>query len=234
MFVREFEEAVGPAVSIPDTVKEVFQLIFTNSIVDYIVQETNRYARAIMGEARYEKWETVKSNDIFAYCGIMIMMGLVHVPSLHDYWKRDALYYCPPIADRMSRDRFLEIHKYIHFVNNDNVTRPGDPQYDRLCKVRPVLEMIEQRFTDVYHPSRECAIDEAMVPYKGRSSLKQYMPNKPVKRGLKVWMRSDSNNGCLTISSLCGESGIIRDRTGSKGGQRSHKKPQRQELHCIL
>ena len=55
--------------------------------------------------------------------------------------------------------------------------------------------MIERRFTDLYHPSRECAIHEAMVPYKGHSSLKQYMPNKPVKRGLKVWMRSDSNNG---------------------------------------
>ena len=37
-----------------------------------------------------------------------------------------------------------------------------------------------------------------MVPYKGRSSLKQYMPQKPVKRGFKVWVRADSTNGYVS------------------------------------
>ena len=34
-----------------------------------------------------------------------------------------------------------------------------------------------------------------MVPFKGRSALKQYLPNKPIKRGFKVWLRADSMNG---------------------------------------
>ena len=34
-----------------------------------------------------------------------------------------------------------------------------------------------------------------MVPFKGRSSIKQYLPNKPIKRGFKVWVRADSVNG---------------------------------------
>jgi hypothetical protein len=34
-----------------------------------------------------------------------------------------------------------------------------------------------------------------MIPFTGRSSMKQYMPMKPVKRGYKVWCLSDSNNG---------------------------------------
>ena len=148
MLVRDFEESVGPAVTVPNTVKEVFEL---NSILEYIVQETNRYAHSVMGEERYEKWETVKRSDISAYFGIMIMMGLVHLPSLHDYWKRDTLYNCPAIADHMSRDRFLEIHKYLHFVNNESVTHPGHPEFERLCKIRPVLEMIENRFTYLCH-----------------------------------------------------------------------------------
>ena len=37
-----------------------------------------------------------------------------------------------------------------------------------------------------------------MVPYKGRSSLKQYMPQKPTKRGFKVWVRADSTNGYVS------------------------------------
>ena len=39
------------------------------------------------------------------------------------------------------------------------------------------------------------AIDEAIVLFKGRSSLKQYMPLKPIKRGSKCWCVCDSHNG---------------------------------------
>ena len=34
-----------------------------------------------------------------------------------------------------------------------------------------------------------------MIPFKGRLSLKQHMPLKPVKRGIKVWECADSSNG---------------------------------------
>ncbi|GIY46632.1 piggyBac transposable element-derived protein 4 [Caerostris darwini] len=36
-----------------------------------------------------------------------------------------------------------------------------------------------------------------MVKFKGRSTMKQYMPGKPVKRGYKIWARSDASNGYL-------------------------------------
>ena len=48
-----------------------------------------------------------------------------------------------------------------------------------------------------YQLHREVAIDEAMVAFKGRSSIKQYMPMKPVKRGYKIWCLCDSHNGYL-------------------------------------
>ena len=196
--MQEFCQATGPTMVVPDTVREVFMEIFNHEIVDYIVKETNHYARSVMGEVRYEKWKTVKREDLYAYFGIMVMMGLVDLPCLQDYWKRDPLFYCPSIAERKARDRFLDIHKYLHFVDNDTLVRPGEPHYDRLCKVRPILEMIEERFVLTYQPHQECAIDEAMVPYKGRSSLKRYMPKKPVRHGLKVWMRSDSTSGFIS------------------------------------
>ena len=39
------------------------------------------------------------------------------------------------------------------------------------------------------------SIDESMIKFKGRSSLKQYLPKKPIKRGFKVWTLADSKNG---------------------------------------
>ena len=44
------------------------------------------------------------------------------------------------------------------------------------------------------------AIDEAMIPFKGQSAMKQYIPKKDyqtIKRGLKVWLRADSINGYM-------------------------------------
>ena len=60
---------------------------------------------------------------------------------------------------------------------------------------------LQKRFLEMYHPHCENAIDEAMIPFQVRSSLKQYMPAKPVKRRIKVWCRADSHNGymCETL-----------------------------------
>ena len=49
----------------------------------------------------------------------------------------------------------------------------------------------------MYYPHCEVSIDEAMIPFKGRLSMKQYFPLKPVKRGFKVWAMSDATNGYM-------------------------------------
>ena len=46
-----------------------------------------------------------------------------------------------------------------------------------------------------YRPHCETSIDEAMIAFNGRLGFKQYMPLKPTKRGIKVWMRADPHNG---------------------------------------
>ena len=42
------------------------------------------------------------------------------------------------------------------------------------------------------------SVDEAMIRFKGRSTLKQYMPKKLIKRGIKVWALSDAVNGYMS------------------------------------
>ena len=123
--------------------------------------------------------------------GFMLLMGIVHLPSVDDYWKNDEVYHYSPIAGRISRNWFRELHHYLHFVDNSTVAPPESPEYDRLGKVRPVVEMLAGQVAAMYEPGKEVSIDEAMISFKGRSSLKQYMPLKPVKSGIKVWGRAD-------------------------------------------
>ena len=44
----------------------------------------------------------------------------------------------------------------------------------------------------MYNPTQNVA---AMIKFQGQSSLKHYMPMKPIKRGIKVWVLADSANG---------------------------------------
>ena len=39
------------------------------------------------------------------------------------------------------------------------------------------------------------SVDEGMIKYKGRLYFRQYMPKKPIKYGIKVWMAADSRTG---------------------------------------
>ena len=51
------------------------------------------------------------------------------------------------------------------------------------------------RYASLYNPSKELAVIEVMIKFQGRSPLKQYMPKKPIKRGIKVWVLADIKNG---------------------------------------
>ena len=137
-------------------------------------------------------------EELKAYFGFMILMGIVKLPSIADYWKRDEVFNYVPISSRITRDRFFEIQRYLHFSDNSPLVAPGNDGYDRLGKIRPVIEMILEQILTVYNPHKEVSIDEAMIPFKGRSSMKQYIPNKPVKRGFKVWTRADATNGYIS------------------------------------
>ncbi len=160
-----------------------------------IVEQTNLYAEEVMTGEKYDKWNPITTQELQAYFGFCILMGINTLPSIEDYWKKNPVYHYAPIADRISRERFREISRYLHFTDNATLAPRASPEYDRLGKIRPVLEYLELRFSEVFTPGKDLAVDEAMIKFQGRSSMKQYMPKKPTKRGIKVWVLADSDNG---------------------------------------
>lgn len=51
-----------------------------------------------------------------------------------------------------------------------------------------------QACREEYQPRQNLSVDEAMVAFKGQLSMKQYVPLKPIKRGIKVRECADSLN----------------------------------------
>lgn len=92
----------------------------------------------------------------------------------------------------MSVNRFGWLLSNLHINDNSSMPKRGDPNYDKLYKIRPYLDRLLQTYKSSYLPTRIQSIDESMIRFKGRSSIKQYMPDKPIRRGYKVWVRADS------------------------------------------
>ena len=212
--MQQFTGHSGPRVSIPSVAKEIFCLFFTSTLIDLMVEETNRYASACLGE-KFELWTAVNADELCAYMGLLILMGFVKLPSLRDYWKKDRVFNYPSIVNVMSRDRLLEVHRYLHFTNNEALHAPGSPGYDKLGKIKPIITALSERFKAVYEPGKNISTDEAMIQFKGRSTIKQYLPMKPIKWGIKVWMwaEAEAENGYVSAFEVY---------TGKKGDSVEH------------
>ena len=96
-----------------------------------------------------------------------MLMGINNLPEIYDYWRKDPVYHYAPVADRISRDRFREISRYLHYADNSTLSPPGSDNYDRLGKVRPLLNYLQSRFMAVYTPGQQLAVDEAMIKFQG-------------------------------------------------------------------
>lgn len=111
------------------------------------------------------------------------------------YWSRKWPFASDNFSSIMSSRRFELILKFLHF--NDSSTQPskGQTGYDKLYKIRPLLNILLANFKNAYQPYQNISIDESMISYKGRLSFIQYLPKKPHKWGLKAWVLADSRNG---------------------------------------
>ena len=132
------------------------------------------------------KWTNVCVEELLAYIGMVIAMGLVNLPSVLDYFSTEPMLSYPWFPSILSRDRFILIARYFHVSNDAHF--PGD----KLSKVRPVIDHLLQCFPKHWTPHREISIDEQMIGTRCRVSFIQYMPKKPVKFGVKNWVLADS------------------------------------------
>ena len=163
--VQSFTEPIGPTVALPDNPLDTFLLLFTPTIIEHIVRETNRYAQQCLANTDKE-WAT-NATEMKAYLGFCILMGIVHEPEIRDYWSQSDLLHYSPIASRISRRRFEEISRYFHLVDNTSLPERGQPGFNRLQKVKDVLDMVRREFSAVYRPHSNLSVDEAMIPFKG-------------------------------------------------------------------
>uniref|UniRef100_A0A3B3SQF8 PiggyBac transposable element-derived protein domain-containing protein n=1 Tax=Paramormyrops kingsleyae TaxID=1676925 RepID=A0A3B3SQF8_9TELE len=165
-----------------------FKQFITDEMIQETAEQTNLYSVQKLGKS-----VNTTPKEIEQVLGMYMHMGLVQMHSVRAYWEMGTRY--PTVCDVMSRERFLKLLTVIHF--QDNLSVSDDQKKDKLWKIRPWLETLRQQFL-LIPPEEFHAVDEVMVPFKGKSHLRVYMPSKPHKWGFKMWARA-------------GQSGLLYD-----------------------
>ena len=142
-------------------------------------------------------WYDVTFLEMKAFLAINILMGINRLPRLEMYWSSNSLIGNSRVASIMTCNRFRKILQYFHVADKEMEPARDTPEY-RLCKVQPVIDVVADTFQTSYTLSQEVSVDEAMIPFRGRLAYRQYMPAKPVKRGIKVWALCDARNGYMS------------------------------------
>lgn len=164
---------------------------FDQLIDDIIVPESERYA------LQNGRSFTLSSAEAKAYLGMNYVMGYHILPSFRSYWSTEPDMGVPYIANIMPLNRFEEIRRNLHFSDNTKEPSRNQTSYDRAYKIRPVLDHFNRSFQNAMTNTKTQAIDEHMIKFKGHNIMRQYVKNKPVKWGFKMWCRADSTTGYL-------------------------------------
>jgi len=74
----------------------------TNDFYNKVAEETNKYAASSQRKAGTvdNNWEDTSAEEIQAYIGILIYMGLVDLPEIEDYLQGD-FCLCPIVRQAM-------------------------------------------------------------------------------------------------------------------------------------
>lgn len=145
-----FEERFGPVRNLPPDKKAVNFLYFTQRLYRLIVGETNCYAgqeQQLLAEPLGWIELTVKEFRTW--------LGIVQKPTLHSYWEKDQVTATPSFVNIMSRNIFMNILRFIHFVDNGSEVSRDPAQHDRLFKICGVLRELQRQFRKNHIPARE-------------------------------------------------------------------------------
>lgn len=185
---------------------DAFRCIIDPGLRRMIAKYSVEYARKT-GDTDFQ----LEEYEFDAFIGLLYLRGALNQNNFpaREMWNVDI--GCPKFKATMSRNRFMEIKKYIRFDNRN--TRSERLKTDKFGLFSEVLSRFVENSQKAYVPESSLTVDEQLLPTKARCPFTQFMPRKPDKFGIKFWMLAEvENKYCLSIHPYVG-----RDHTRITG-----------------
>lgn len=123
-----------------NTALDAFQKVFDMTLFEKITEETNRYATQKQETHPDPTWTPTYTEEIKAFIGMHIIMGLVRYPRYHLYWIQDDYFANYGIKNTITRRRFQALEQYLHINDISKMPKKGAPDYEPLYRIRPMMQ----------------------------------------------------------------------------------------------
>lgn len=201
---ESFTGTSGPTFDVTDkTPVDIFYKMFDTDFIDRICTETNRYAEQkiaslkadnkLLPTSRLVRWTPTDRDEIITFLAVLLLQGLYPLPEEEKYFSFNGYGTMPYFSRIMSYNRFLLLKSLYHFVDNQTLTNDRT----KLCKIQPVLDHLNDKFSTLYMPAQEIAIDESLLKWHGRLSFAQKIATKAAQVGVKTYELCESRSGYL-------------------------------------
>ena len=119
--IQPFEELPGPVHQLPAdaTPLDFFSLLWAPSFFQLLAEETNRYASQRLVQRPDNKWHPTTPEEIKAFLGVNIIMGIDQKPAIPHYWSTDPYLGNPGIQSVFPRERFEALNRYLHLNDSE-------------------------------------------------------------------------------------------------------------------
>ncbi|KAK3779709.1 hypothetical protein RRG08_013664 [Elysia crispata] len=162
-------------------------MLFDQDLLKKIKSESNIYPsselrkRTLKPHSLFRNWKPLKLEDVHGFLCILVHKCLVNKKELADYRSTEAIDKTDFASIIMSWNRFMQILLMLHLNNNATCVPWGSPNHNPLHKYRPVLDLLNSKYKELYIPDRKMSIDEAICRWRGRLIFRVYMKDKPNK-----------------------------------------------------
>lgn len=175
---------------------DLFRKILDDEIIEHIVKESVKYA------AQKGFIIQLSNEDVYKYIAILILSGYCRVSHRRMYWETRPDTNNALVQNAMSRNSFDCLHRFFHVNDNNTIDK-----HDRIYKVRPLITHFNSKFQKLILPlGKMFSLDEAMEPYFGHHSMKQFIRGKPIRYGFKLWCLCVSNGYLIRFEPYTGAS----------------------------
>lgn len=195
-FLGESEGARGDFQGLTEPI-HFFSLFITDDIMSEFVRVTNIYGTNAHHNKEHNKFTKTDLAEMRKFFGLIMYIGLVKVPSLTQMWE-DCIIHQPFVSSTMSRNRFMELQRYLHYVDSSEMSnneREERNKIDGFWPITPLLEKLTVLFQQHYYCGQSFNIDEQCILMKGTHRCRCFNPNKPNKFHFKLFCLNCSSNG---------------------------------------
>ena len=141
-----------------------------------------------------KKTLNINTNELEQWVGLCIYSPISKLSNARQHWSLQLGALRDFAAEVMSRNRWEDIKHKRHLVDNTSLTNKSPYHHinhHKLFKIRPMVDHLREKFQAILKMQNLC-VDEQMVPFKSKCSIKQYIPSKPHKWGYKLMVLANS------------------------------------------